>query len=213
MTVDHSAGDDAGLDPFSQPPDDFEGLSIDDAVELIREWFFDNFEDPVHSTSYNSREGGYLYVWGPYDTRDVVENVFADTASDELIDAAIKSIEADGHEWVPSSGRIRPDLDDDEPHVDASSPSTADLHMVMLARLETLKAAMAALPSAPAGLGHNHPPEPIEDQPLTPAELEGLKTAVTVLQAQPPEPTQPPPEAEKAAGVLANTSPPKATCL
>ena len=33
-------------------------------------WFRERFEDPVEETPYNSREGGYLYIWGgPYDAR------------------------------------------------------------------------------------------------------------------------------------------------
>ena len=204
MTVDLSAWEEVGLDPFSPPPEGFDGLSMDEAVELIRQWFFDNFEDPVHSVPYNSREGGYLYVWGPYNARDIIENVFADTASDELIDAAINSVEAEGYEWVPSMRRIQYEAHDDEMGADVPASNPTDLHKTMITRLEALEAAMAALPSAPAGLGHNHPPEPIEDDPLTPAELEELRTAVTVLQSQPPEPTQSPPEAKKAAQVLAS---------
>lgn len=204
MTADLSFLDETQLDPFSPPPDDFGGLSIDDAVELIREWFFENFEDPVHNTSYDSREGGYQYIWGPYDTRDIIENVFADTASDELIAAAVRSIESGGVEWVPNIRRIQPP-DEDEPYVESQQPSTVELHEEMLTRLEALETAIAVLPSTPAsvGIGHNHPPEPIEDEPLMPAEVEDLRKAVAVLKTQPPTPTKPPQEAEKAARVLA----------
>ena len=46
--------DEVQHDPLTLPPDDFDGMSTDDAVELIKEWFFENFEDPVHSTPYES---------------------------------------------------------------------------------------------------------------------------------------------------------------
>jgi hypothetical protein len=53
-----SAWDEAQHDPVSIPPD-IRGLALDDAVEKIQEWFYANFEDPVHSTPYDSSEGGY----------------------------------------------------------------------------------------------------------------------------------------------------------
>ena len=49
MAIDTSAWNDTQLDPLSPPPEDFDGLSVDYAVELIKGWFLDNFEDPVRS--------------------------------------------------------------------------------------------------------------------------------------------------------------------
>jgi hypothetical protein len=49
MAIDTSAWIDIQLDPLSPPPEDFDGLSVDDAAELIKGWFLDNFEDPVRS--------------------------------------------------------------------------------------------------------------------------------------------------------------------
>jgi len=33
-------------------------------TEVMRKWFFENYEDPVESTPYDSTEGGYQYIWG-----------------------------------------------------------------------------------------------------------------------------------------------------
>jgi len=65
------------------------------------EWFQANFEDPAERTSYNGREGGYLWNHGgPYDARDEVANHFPDLP-DELLDAAVEEIESDGTtEWA-----------------------------------------------------------------------------------------------------------------
>ncbi len=45
--------------------------------EYIRHWFHSNFEDPAQETPYNSREGGYLYIWGgPYNAHDELYGEF-----------------------------------------------------------------------------------------------------------------------------------------
>ena len=49
--------DEVQHDPLTVPPDDFEGMSIEDGVERIKEWFLVNFEDPVHSTPHISAGG------------------------------------------------------------------------------------------------------------------------------------------------------------
>src|SRR3546814_17702881 len=96
-------------DPISTPPEIAE-LPIVEAVTSVKEWFFENFEDPAQSTPHDSSEGGYLYIWGgPYDTRDIVENVFADAASQEVIDVAIDELDSVSSEWVPSGSRRQPD--------------------------------------------------------------------------------------------------------
>jgi hypothetical protein len=89
-------------DPLSFPPD-LEGLSDEDAVEAIKGWFFENFEDPVESTPYESAEGGYIYIWGgPYETRDIIETIFTDFASEGVIDQVVEDLEEATDVWVPS---------------------------------------------------------------------------------------------------------------
>ena len=148
--------DEVRHDPSSLPPDDFADRPIPDSVALIREWFFENFEDPAVETPYESREGGYQYIWGgPYSVRDIVENVFADTASDELIRAAIDSIEADGVEWVPNGNRRQaPEKDDDE--IVEADPAV--LHAELRQRLDEIEELIAKLPEMLPGIGHNQPP-------------------------------------------------------
>jgi hypothetical protein len=178
--------DEAQHDPLTLPPDDFDGMSTDDAVELIKEWFFENFEDPVHSTPYESAEGGYQYIWGgPYNTRDIIENIFADSASEELIRAAIEEIQSEGLEWVPSSNRRQPP-DEEEPPEPLEDAAT--LHAEMLRRISSLEEAVAQLPNLAPGIGHNRPPEPIEALPLNFADRTEITAAVEVLKAQPTEP-------------------------
>jgi hypothetical protein len=190
--------DEVQHDPLTLPPDDFEGMSIEDAVEKIKDWFFENFEDPVHSTPYISAEGGYQYIWGgPYSARDIIENIFADAASQELIDAAIEELESEGWDWVPSSNRRQPPEEDEPPSEDAST-----LHAKMLRRIASLEEAMAQLPGVSPGIGHNRSPEPIEESPLTVADRTEIAAAVDALKAQPVEPQDEGKAATEAAQIL-----------
>ena len=80
--------DAAQHDPVSNPPN-LSRMRKDDAVEAIKDWFLENFEDPAESTPYESAEGGYQYIWGgPYDTRDIVENVFYQKTSLTAVEEA-----------------------------------------------------------------------------------------------------------------------------
>jgi hypothetical protein len=49
--------EDVRHDPLTIPPDNFDGLALDDAVGLIKDWLLDNFEDAAQSTPYESAEG------------------------------------------------------------------------------------------------------------------------------------------------------------
>jgi hypothetical protein len=179
--------EEAQHDPLTLPPDDFKGMSIEDAVEKIKDWFLENFEDPVHSTPYISAEGGYQYIWGgPYNTKDIVENIFADSASQELIDAALEEIESESDVWVPSSGRRQPPDEEDPPEPPLEDASA--LHAEMLRRIASLEEAMAQLPGLSPGIGHNRPPEPMEEFPLTLTDRTEITGAVDVLKYQPVDP-------------------------
>lgn len=177
--------DEVQHDPLSIPPDDFSNISFDEAVEAIKDWFFDNFEDPAQHTPYNGAEGGYLYIrGGPYDARDIVENVFADTASEELIKAAIDEIEAEGHEWVPHSRRLQPP---DEDELLPSNP--ASLHAEMLERIEALEKAIEAIQPPTPGMGHNNPPSRIDADGLDVKDIEDIRAATAALKTQPAQAT------------------------
>ncbi|MBO0346007.1 hypothetical protein J0X15_12305 [Roseibium sp. CAU 1637] len=74
----------------------------DHRVEALIEWFFGHYEDPAMRLPYESAEGGYQWIWGgPYDAREVLEDIFPGE-DEEIIDAAVEVIEADGlTEWAP----------------------------------------------------------------------------------------------------------------
>ncbi len=160
---------DPGLAPLSTPPslDDLDGEA---RVEAMVNWFYENFEDPVHETSYNGREGGYLYLHGgPYEAADYIPDAFPDATEEEHTEA-IDQIEADGPEFAPAGHRILPpneDYDDREP------PPPLDYRLDQLSlqmdtigrHVEELIAIQRREQAGEFGMGHNHPPEPMEDQP------------------------------------------------
>jgi hypothetical protein len=199
MAIDTSWLNEPELSPTSPPPADFTNMAVEDAAEQIRLWFLDNFEDPAQSTPYNGREGGYQYIWGgPYEADDIISNLFADVVSEEIIKAAVEAIERDGGlEWAPSQSRIQPPEDDEPEHVTLATPAA---HAEMQRRIHTLEQAVKSL-STPS-IGHNHPPEPIEDEPLTATDFKALTAAISAIKAQPVEPTASPTEAIEAASTL-----------
>jgi hypothetical protein len=100
------------LYPPAKPPD-LRGKSDEEIVDLMKAWFFDNFEDPAHSTPWD--EGEYVYIWGgPYNAEEELEDAFGDTATREAMEEAVSDIEHDGYEWAPSSSRLGPEEPSDE---------------------------------------------------------------------------------------------------
>lgn len=83
-------------------------LNDHEIVDLVVKWFFENFEDPVEITPYESREGGYQFIWGgPFDARDVIGDWFGGIISDDLIDQIVDRIQDDGlYEWAPHQRTI-----------------------------------------------------------------------------------------------------------
>jgi hypothetical protein len=86
------------------PAPNLSGLGLEDAVERVCEWFFENFEDPVHNTPYDS-ESGYVCIWGSYDTAEALAEL--GDVPDEILEAVVGVIEAEGWMWVPADRRIR----------------------------------------------------------------------------------------------------------
>jgi hypothetical protein len=71
-------------------------------IETMRKWFFEHFEDPAHRTPYESREGGFQWIWGgPYDARDQLEEQFSDYVSEDTIDELVNDLERECREWAP----------------------------------------------------------------------------------------------------------------
>ena len=82
------------------------------------------------------------------------------------------------------------------------SKEIADAFEEMQARVAAVEKAIAGIPPQPARAGHNNPPEPIEDAPLSSGEWQELRRLIDVLKTQTALPTQEPTETIQAPGWL-----------
>ena len=74
--------------------------SEDYSVDNLVEWFLDNYEDPANHVPYETREGGYQYVFGgPYDPWEELADKF-DFVDEDTIESAAKRIYNHGILWV-----------------------------------------------------------------------------------------------------------------
>lgn len=86
---------------FSEIPlSDFQEMDKEEQIETMRTWFLENFEDPVERTPYESREGGYIYIWGgPFEAHDEL-SVFGDYVPDDVIEELADELSADCPYWT-----------------------------------------------------------------------------------------------------------------
>ncbi len=68
--------------------------SINNIEDEIKSWFFENYDDPANLLPYESKEGGYIYIWGgPYELREVIHERFYSNVDEEIINRVIEDIE------------------------------------------------------------------------------------------------------------------------
>lgn len=92
------------LGPFELMKDfsfEFDDGIEEQLIQQMLDWFHGNYEDPVHHSPYNSREGGYQYVHGgPYDALEELSAEYPSIRQD-IIEKAVVRIEEDGTvEWT-----------------------------------------------------------------------------------------------------------------
>jgi hypothetical protein len=154
-------------------------------IEYMRFWFAQHFEDPAEETPYSSEEGGYLYIWGgPYDAAEQLGDEFGDIIPEDRIQKVVDYVERDGTvDWAPGTKHADHERARDEwaaeheeneeeaplrqlarllqggtvPQFGSASERTG--RQAIIARLDQLDAALAALKPAHGGLGHNNPPD------------------------------------------------------
>jgi hypothetical protein len=175
--------------------------------ELMVRWFHQNYEDPSQRTPHD--EGEFVYIWGgPYDARDELSAKFGDIASEALIEEAITEVQEDGtFDWAP----VRKDSDYQEgvdedyeegPPIDApetlddfsdersptyGSPAELAARKRAFGAVENLQKAIDR--PRPVGIGHNRPPEEIENVQLRELRHASIELKVEFGKPEPSIPT------------------------
>lgn len=165
--------------------------------ELMIQWFFHNFEDPVNETPWDGETKEYMYIWGgPYSASDQIWEKFGDFVSESLIAEVVDEIESDGtYDWAPRSnspfyddGRDEEDEEApeppsleiylDEPSDRYGSPQEREARVEALEAIENLRGTLQT--RRPIGIGHNQPPDETEK----PEEIGELPEALQELSAE-----------------------------
>lgn len=91
--------------------DELKSFDLDSQKRIMRSWFFENYENPSEHTPFESKEGGYVYIWGgPYDAREEIDETFSNHVQEKAIDELISELESESSEW---SGKISAESYDD----------------------------------------------------------------------------------------------------
>jgi hypothetical protein len=94
------------------PIADIKDMSREDKIEYMRQWFNENYENPVNSCPYESSEGGYIYIWGgPYDAKEELDSKFSEIIEDDIIQELVDDLENESLDW---SGIMNPDYDQND---------------------------------------------------------------------------------------------------
>lgn len=72
-------------------------------LDVMRTWFFQEFEDPAERTPYESAEGGYIWIWGgPYEAYQELDAEFSDVVPDDVIEELSSELSGMCNEWAPT---------------------------------------------------------------------------------------------------------------
>ncbi len=70
-------------------------------INKMRTWFFENYDDPANLLPYESREGGYIPIYGPLqDTDEILFEQFSDEFDNDTIQALIDEL-GELNQWSP----------------------------------------------------------------------------------------------------------------
>jgi hypothetical protein len=70
-------------------------------LDVMRTWFFANYEDPAESTPYESAEGGYQYIWGgPYEPEEELQDEFGGLVPDKVIEELANELRDISWQWT-----------------------------------------------------------------------------------------------------------------
>ncbi|BEE00821.1 hypothetical protein VAWG001_24350 [Aeromonas dhakensis] len=89
-------------------------ISKENQLEVMRNWFFANFEDPANSCPYDGKEGGYAYIYGgPYDASEELQAMFDQYVKFEYIEELVDELQMQCFDWSGNSNNVDDWYDDD----------------------------------------------------------------------------------------------------
>lgn len=125
--------------PNTDQPFTLEELKTADSEtqkDVMRDWFFSNYEDPVERTPHDSGEGGYIYIYGgPYHAGEELSDVFDGYVSEEVIDDLVEELESHSFEWTKAYSE-----DDYDDSYFLTVSSNTEFYNTFLENLENISA-------------------------------------------------------------------------
>ena len=185
-------------------PSQLKRLSKARQLEYMEAWFRTYFEDPVNETPYESREGGYQYIWGgPYDALEELDAEFSGTVPADRILELSDTLSDEGLEWAPTSSH--PDREDEGREERDYEPPPPDFDGIIQdlqngvrpnfgggyeeglrkdasQKLEELNGLLEEKSYEIPGIGHNHPPD--DTDPLAEEIRAQIKDASSQIKAE-----------------------------
>jgi hypothetical protein len=80
--------------------DDIKKLDKDDQIQIMKNWFLSNYQNPDGEVPYDREEGDYVYIYGgPYDAREELNDQFCDYVEESIIEELVEELENDCYEW------------------------------------------------------------------------------------------------------------------
>lgn len=157
----------------------FRRLPPIEKLELIEAWSRERYEDPVNEMP--RLDGEYIYPWGgPFEANQILQEEFNGLISFDVLQGLIKRLEQESIEWAPTSAYQSGPEDEFNEQTQVGLVSENEIRdqiTVQLNRLDTL--IRAYHPTRNALLGHNHPPESLDDE--AGSVLEPLSTEIAAL--------------------------------
>lgn len=99
--INHSFYDEKIISPLDSQFEDEQPNA--ENISLMKTWFFEHYEDPAERTPFESREGGYQWIYGgPYEVEQELFNHFSKQYSEEEIKKAADEIQTETgiYDWT-----------------------------------------------------------------------------------------------------------------
>jgi hypothetical protein len=117
-----------------------EDAGREEQLEAMEEWFRERYEDPAEQTPYESKEGGYIWIWGgPYDAEEVLREKFEGVVPDDVIEELATDLTGENPGWAPI-----PDPADYDQGLFEAVSSNAAARQTLDDALETIQALLRA---------------------------------------------------------------------